>query len=261
MAAASGTTLTYIEVAKGVYTENVTFKDFTHVSGPAHAPTGYTTCNILGTVTFPVGVANWASLNWMFVSGWGAVPSITLIGEAGIYHCTVGGVNEGVVADACGYFEIGDTYISVPLHALHLKNNSYGELYGEVFLGGGGGANKDILIEGGSEVFGILSNLNLQQANVTVTGPLTLNHSPTEREQEFTAGGGDQTFTLAKNVAANPNLPSGRAILGVFRNGVRLRYMSPPTTNVHYGFTAPTSIVCKNLVINDIIAVQYGTYY
>ena len=261
MAAASGTSLTHIEVAKGVYTENVVFKDYTHVSGPAHGPVGYTTCNILGTVSFPVGVANWSSLHWMFVSGWGAAPSIALVGYAGIYHCSVGGSDRGVVADACGYFEIGDTFISVPLHALHLKNTSYGELYGDVHLDGGTGANKDLLIETGSELFGVLCHINFAHGNVTCTGPLTLDHSPSEREQEFTASGGDQTFTLAKNVAANPNLPAGYAILGVWRNGGRLRYMATPTTNAHYGFTTPTSVVCKDLTASDIIAVQYGTRY
>ena len=80
------------------------------------------------------------------------------------------------------------------------------------------------------------------------------------REQEYPpAAGGDQTFTLAATPATNANMLSGVNIIGVFRNGGRLRYQAVPTTGLEYGYTALTSIVCKSLTAGDIITVVYST--
>lgn len=80
------------------------------------------------------------------------------------------------------------------------------------------------------------------------------------REQEFTAAGGDEDFTLAAGPAANANMLSGYNILGVFRNGQRLRYQAVPASNLEYGYTnATTKINCKSLVLGDIITVVYST--
>lgn len=79
------------------------------------------------------------------------------------------------------------------------------------------------------------------------------------REQEFTAVGGDENFTLSATPAVNANTLSGRNILGVWRNGQKLRYQASPTIGLEFGYTAPTTIVCKSLTAGDIINVVYGS--
>ena len=78
-------------------------------------------------------------------------------------------------------------------------------------------------------------------------------------EEEYTATGGDENFTLSATPATNANMLSGVNIVGVFRNGQRLRYQSSPSTGLEYGYTAPTTIVCKSLIADDIITVVYST--
>jgi hypothetical protein len=81
----------------------------------------------------------------------------------------------------------------------------------------------------------------------------------TAREEEFTAAGGDENFTLAATPAVNANTLSGRNILGVYRNGVRLRYQASPAAATEFGYTATVTINCKSLTTGDIITVVYGS--
>ena len=77
-------------------------------------------------------------------------------------------------------------------------------------------------------------------------------------EQEYTATGGNQSFTLATNPTANISMISGYNILSVRRNGAALRYQASPTTGLEWGFTAPNQVVCKSLTAGDFITVLYG---
>ncbi|MCU0913029.1 MAG: hypothetical protein MUC88_00525 [Planctomycetes bacterium] len=79
------------------------------------------------------------------------------------------------------------------------------------------------------------------------------------REEEFTATGGDQNFALAAVPATNANMLSGKNIIGVYRNGQRLRYRASPATGLEWGFTATQTINCKALTAGDIITVVYGS--
>jgi len=77
-------------------------------------------------------------------------------------------------------------------------------------------------------------------------------------EEEFTAAGGDESFTLAAVPATNANMLSGKTIIGVYRNGLRMRYQASPATALEYGFTATQDIDCIGLTAGDIITVVYG---
>lgn len=80
------------------------------------------------------------------------------------------------------------------------------------------------------------------------------------REQEFTATGGDQSFALTGTPSTNANMLSGYNIIGVFRNGARLRYQATPTTSLEYGYdNGANEVDCKSLTAGDIITVVYST--
>ena len=256
-AATPGAGYIHIHVAKGVYTENLTMKDHVYVTG---TPTRDWQCKIIGTVTFPVGITDWSTLSFFRVDST-ADPTISIVGAAGLYYCSVRSTT-GVailIDGGAGWTEIACDIqpIRGATHGIHIKGSANVEFAGTIDVAGGGGANKDVKIEAGS-MLSVIGILECGNSIIEEAGSLFVSHSPSEREQEFTASGGDQTFTLDNPASPNPNLPSGYAILGVFRNGVRLRYQASPTTNAHYGFTFPTSIVCKNLTTSDIIAVQFG---
>ncbi len=59
-------------------------------------------------------------------------------------------------------------------------------------------------------------------------------------EEEFTASAGANEFTLSTTPAVNANTESGRNILGVFRNGVRSRYLSSITLANEYNQSGGT---------------------
>lgn len=78
-------------------------------------------------------------------------------------------------------------------------------------------------------------------------------------EEEFTATGGDEDFALSGTPATNVNMLSGYTILGVYRNGQRLRYQASPSSSLEYGYTSGThEINCIGLTTSDIITVVYG---
>ncbi len=81
----------------------------------------------------------------------------------------------------------------------------------------------------------------------------------TAYEEEFTASAGSNEFSLAATPAANVNTLSGRNILGVFRNGVRSRYVASPTLANEYnqsGGNDKLNVVAQ--VGGEIITVVYG---
>lgn len=78
-------------------------------------------------------------------------------------------------------------------------------------------------------------------------------------EEEFTAAGGDEDFNLSVTPDTNTNMLSGVNIIGVFRNGQRLRYRAAPATGLEYGYTAGTTINCKALSVGDIITVVFSS--
>ena len=77
-------------------------------------------------------------------------------------------------------------------------------------------------------------------------------------EEEFTAAGGTETFTLANTAAVNANMLSGRTILGVYRNGVRNRYQATATTALEWDLPAGNQVRIPSLSAADIITVVYG---
>jgi hypothetical protein len=93
------------------------------------------------------------------------------------------------------------------------------------------------------------------------TGPTGGGSGANFREQEFTATGptGQQNFTLGATPATNANMLSGVNILGVYRNGQRLRYQASPSTGLEYGYSAPTTLVTTSLTAGDIITCVFST--
>lgn len=78
-----------------------------------------------------------------------------------------------------------------------------------------------------------------------------------QREDVFTASGGDQSFVLSSNPAVNAQYPAGVEV-SVYRQGQRLGYVATPLTAFDYGFTGPNQIDCKGLIAGDKIVVAYG---
>ena len=78
------------------------------------------------------------------------------------------------------------------------------------------------------------------------------------REEEFTAVGGTETFTLAATAAVNANMLSGRNILGVYRNGLRNRYRATATTALEWDLPAGNQVRIPSLSASDLITVVYG---
>ncbi len=77
-------------------------------------------------------------------------------------------------------------------------------------------------------------------------------------EEEFTAVGGTETFTLSSTPASNANMLSGRTILGVYRNGQRCRWVSTSTSALEWNLPASNQVRIASLTIGDIIIVIYG---
>jgi len=81
----------------------------------------------------------------------------------------------------------------------------------------------------------------------------------TAREEEFTASLGANEFSLAATPGSNGNTVSGRNILGVYRNGVRSRYVASPTLSNEFNQSGGNDKI--NVVAQsggEIFVVVYG---
>lgn len=77
-------------------------------------------------------------------------------------------------------------------------------------------------------------------------------------DDEFTAAGGSETFNLTATTRANANMTSARHIIGVYRNGQRLRYNASPSTVFQYGVPANNQINVVGATAGDVYQVVYG---
>jgi hypothetical protein len=77
-------------------------------------------------------------------------------------------------------------------------------------------------------------------------------------QEVFVAIGGDESFTLTSNVKENLYTISGYNVYMVQRNGALNTYAVTPIDNLQWGFTAPKTIVMKDLDVGDIITIMYG---
>lgn len=97
---------------------------------------------------------------------------------------------------------------------------------------------------------------------LTRSGATIVGSTPTAgfsaREQEFVAVGGTETFTLAATPPVNANTTSGRNILGVYRNGMRLRWRMAASTALEWDQPNPNEVRIPALTASDIITVVYG---
>ena len=81
-------------------------------------------------------------------------------------------------------------------------------------------------------------------------------------EDEFTADSPDvnnrQTFTLTVTASVNANTPSGRNIVGVYRNGNKQKYIASDPGNREYSVPAGNQVTVGGLVTDDEIEIVYG---
>jgi hypothetical protein len=75
-------------------------------------------------------------------------------------------------------------------------------------------------------------------------------------EEQFSAAGGAETFTLAASIRVNANMLSGRDVR-VFRQGQRLSYNATPSTVFQYGVPAANQVNLVGLSAGDVIIVEY----
>lgn len=114
-----------------------------------------------------------------------------------------------------------------------------------------------------STEFGFTSGVNtLITKNLTngdvVSSEYTTYVSENLKEEEFTASGGNNNFTLAATPSINPSMLAGYN-LRAFRNGQKLQYKSSPALSTEFGFTTPITLSVKNQTSGDVIAVAYLT--
>ena len=77
--------------------------------------------------------------------------------------------------------------------------------------------------------------------------------------EEFVAAAGANTFTLSTSPRAQANTLSGRDIRGVYRNGIRSRYVGTPTLSMEYDQTSGTDkIDVVGQTGGEIFVVVYG---
>lgn len=99
----------------------------------------------------------------------------------------------------------------------------------------------------------------LKRSGSTAVGDTPGGGGFTAYEEEFTASAGSNEFTLSATPAVNANTLSGRNILGVFCNGVRLRYRATVTLSNEYNQSGGTNkINVVGQAGGEIFTVVFG---